>query len=75
MQNTFSISATDPDSNNLTYSVNWGEEATYDAPTATMQSSASSFTHTYYRRGNYVVTFTVSDGTSSAVASMVINIR
>ena len=60
------ISATDPDSPNLTYGLVWGD-GTPAASGALQTTTATPVTiaHTFTSPGNYTVTLTVSDGTQA----------
>lgn len=69
-QGTWKIIAHDPDSNYLTYNVDWGDINMYEPLGAEKSDSVmqtSTFTHTYSEPGVYKVTFTVSDNDGNTV--------
>jgi peptidoglycan hydrolase-like protein with peptidoglycan-binding domain len=79
---TWSITATDPENDRLTYSIVWGDEWHVSdaaqrslAPGVSIQQNTT-FTHSYARPGNYTVALTVSDAqgaTARTTASVQVN--
>ena len=57
---TFNISATDPDGDSLTYTINFGD--------GTANGHGSQVVHTYEAKGTYTATVTVSDGHGHSVS-------
>jgi len=57
---TFNVSATDPDGDSLTYTINFGD--------GTANGSGSHVVHTYEAKGTYTATATVSDGHGHSVS-------
>ena len=57
---TFNVSATDPDGDSLTYTINFGD--------GTANGSGSQVVHTYAEQGTYTATATVNDGNGNIVA-------
>lgn len=70
---TWTVKASDPQNGSLSYSVNWGD--TSILPIARMSQSTivqnSTFTHNYSNKGNYKVTFTVSNSAGLKTISTV----
>lgn len=62
---TWTVSASDPNSDTLSYSVTWGDG------TSSGLQSGSSFTHTYSAVGTFTATFTVSDGKGGSASKAV----
>ncbi|MDE1975507.1 MAG: PKD domain-containing protein, partial [Patescibacteria group bacterium] len=61
---TWSVSASDPQNGNLSYNVDWGDNAPrplFSALARPAFTQNSTFTHSYAGPGTYTVTFTVSD--------------
>ena len=56
---TFNVSATDPDGDSLTYTINFGD--------GTANGSGSEVVHTYETKGTYTATATVNDGNGNIV--------
>jgi len=56
---TFNVSATDPDGDSLTYTINFGD--------GTANGHGSQVVHTYEAKGTYTATVTVSDGHGHSV--------
>lgn len=72
---TWSISAEDPESGPLMYSVSWGD-AVYGAKEATEKpasgvSQSAAFTHSYANPGTYTITFTVTDDAGLSAKSTI----
>ena len=69
---TWSITASDPENQSLSYSVTWGDESVY--PMAMMDRAVSSpvfyqdttFTHSYAAAGTYTITIVVTDATGQS---------
>ena len=57
---TFNVSATDPDGDSLTYTINFGD--------GTANGHGSHLVHTYEAKGTYTATVTVSDGHGHSVS-------
>lgn len=74
-EGTWTVNA-DTNADQLTYSVNWGDEngSMFRGKSAETVQSSSTFTHSYAKEGTYKPTFTVSDGTghSSKVSATVV---
>lgn len=64
VQQTWQISATDTDSQNLTYTVNWGDGTANSTYNGSSGQNISIY-HTYTQEGNKTITVTVSDGQST----------
>lgn len=71
---TWTIQASDPEDNYLTYTVDWGDSPTYAyaslsyvPPVAFTQTTT--LQHSYTQTGTYTVTITVKDGTGNTVSS------
>ncbi len=62
----FSVAATDPDGDSLTYSWNFGDGAT---------SSGASTTHAFQNAGTFNVTVEVSDGKKTATGTATVTVR
>ncbi|MFA5930466.1 MAG: PKD domain-containing protein [Candidatus Micrarchaeia archaeon] len=62
-QGTWNIGAFDPDGTYLSYSVQWGDKASYNssALSSAQIGSAATLQHEYSQAGNYTITFTVTD--------------
>lgn len=62
---TWTIQASDPDNQNLSYHITWGDENQSPMPTASMASDAfvqtTTFSHTYGTSGTYTISITVRD--------------
>ena len=61
---TWTISASDPQNGNLSYAVDWGDQALMAKTSASIQpafTQTASFSHAYGAPGTYKVTFTVKD--------------
>jgi hypothetical protein len=59
---TFNVSATDPDGDSLTYTINFGD--------GTANGSGSQVMHTYETKGNYTAEVTVNDGHGNTVGEL-----
>lgn len=81
-QGTWSVAASDPNNQQLTYSILWGDEASYGTYTLaapgyaqTVVSQGTTYTHTYSMPGTYTVRITaknVAGYTSTATATVVV---
>lgn len=73
---TWTLSASDPEGGQLTYYINWGDEASVPvSDRASTVTQSSSMTHVYYTSGFYAPTFTVVDDQgASATASVSVNV-
>lgn len=63
---TWSVQASDPENQSLSYSITWGDEAVYGARmdatvSSPVFSQTSTFTHAYSQAGTYTVSVTVTD--------------
>ena len=67
-QGTWSISASDPDGTQLSYSVLWGDEQV-GALYKDQVGSVATFPHTYSQAGAYMITFTVKDAQGATAQS------
>ncbi|MEK7465583.1 MAG: peptidoglycan-binding protein [Patescibacteria group bacterium] len=68
---TWTVSAYDPDGNNLAYNVNWGDYIpnAYGAPESKKMDQTATFTHTYSAAGFYTIIFTVVDEKGASARS------
>ena len=69
---TWAVNAYDPENGQLTYSVNWGDAASSNSPSASIAQSfgqTSTFTHSYANAGTYTITFTVEDSQGATAQS------
>lgn len=79
-QGTWSVTASDPENQSLSYQVTWGDEMAYPARMDASVSSpvnyqTSTFTHSYSRAGTYTVSVTVTDAQGkSAQTSMTVTV-
>lgn len=73
---TWTITASDPEGGQLSYSVYWGDEpTTFLGSTRTAPAQTATFTHSYAKAGIYNPTFTVSDSTGlGAKMSISVNV-
>jgi hypothetical protein len=74
---TFNWSASDPDSDNLAWSVNWGDSTGTSGQVCPSSASNTTYSgsHTYAQAGTYTITTTVSDCRGgSAQATTVVNV-
>ncbi|PIZ87091.1 hypothetical protein COX93_02190 [Candidatus Nomurabacteria bacterium CG_4_10_14_0_2_um_filter_30_12] len=76
---TWTVTASDPSNGNLSYSVVWGDEGMYPAPTAMPRYDntyqTATFTHSYSKSGIYSPKFTVTnDKGGSANTSLSVNV-
>lgn len=72
---TWTIQASDPQGENLTYSVNWGDTANAPmAATAPAFQQTATFTHVYETAGDYTPTFTV-ENTSGETAQTSLSVQ
>ncbi len=75
---TWTITAYDPEQGNLSYSVNWGENAVGvagSAPVSSQTRQTTTFTHVYYGQGTYTIWFTVMDNQGlTAQSSMKVDV-
>lgn len=76
---TWTVNATDPNNNSLSYSVDWGDTSvcptgyTCTSAAATAAQQSATFTHSYANAGTYTVRFTVrnSSGMSAQTSATV----
>ena len=73
---TWTVRASDPESDNLSYSVMWGDEQLPNALSAGVSPNhafvqTTTFTHTYSTAGTYAVTITVQDNSGGSARSSV----
>ncbi len=78
-QGTWTVNASDPENQSLSYQVTWGDERAYPAVSSAVASSpvnyqTATFTHTYASAGTYTVHVTATDsqGASSATSITVV---
>jgi hypothetical protein len=77
---TWSVTASDPENQSLSYQVSWGDENLYPAMMDAAVSSptnyqTSTFSHTYTRAGTFTVSVTVTDAQGkSAVTSITVTV-
>lgn len=63
-EGTWTVTATDPENDQLSYSISWGDEGMLSRMFSFMKpfTQESTFTHTYAAEGTYTITVTVKDG-------------
>jgi hypothetical protein len=77
---TWSVQASDPENQSLSYSITWGDEYVYPmmmdaAVSSPTYSQTSTFTHQYRSAGTYTVRVTVTDsGGQSATTSITVSV-
>jgi len=70
---TWTVRASDPENQPLSYWVWWGDEAVSvpPQPLSSNQAQTATFTHTYTQKGTYNPTFTVTDSTGQSVKTSI----